>query len=456
VRYLLIGLLFVVPLGCVRTLQADRGGDAGGDAGLAPKDALFESRVSTDDASTDGEVGDSGEDGTSTTVQLDPSFGKSGLVRVLGGGTRAQLKRVAVDSKGRLVAVGHGGNVGVDYIVVRLSPDGSFDTSFNNGNPLLGSGSGTSFNVFAMGLTTSDQIYVAGGIDGRYALIRLKVDGSLDTTFAQNGMLTFDRGRDTQSLRDLAVGSDGSLTLLGNSESPTGGPSDSAYFRVSEQGVLTLGGVSNPGPVFDSTSIASLYRAAAGDYIVSRGFDSQLGYNVVFMARLKNSALDTSFGSGGTVRQAVVSELHNVWRAAIDGQGRIVICYAQGDGNTTQTGIVRFANDGTLDSSFGSGGTTLVTVGTSSRPRAVVIDNQGRAIISGTSVSPQRTFVARLTAGGVLDRSFAPEGVASWDFGADEYAGQSLIDSAGRLVLVGWNGTDGGGGGWVARFLLPP
>lgn len=107
---------------------------------------------------------------------LDPSFGSDGRVTTDVGGSADD---VAIDSQGRIVAVGYqAGRGNYDdrsaFAVARYNPDGSRDRSFgSNGVVTTDFGADTLDEAFSVAIDAHDRIVAAGGVTpGDYALAR--------------------------------------------------------------------------------------------------------------------------------------------------------------------------------------------------------------------------------------------------------------------------------------------
>lgn len=108
---------------------------------------------------------------------------------------------VAIDAAGKILACGYNRNANgdIDVAVWRYNTDGTADTTFGtNGvvshNGASGSSSGNEIG-FAMTIDPAGKILVAGGaINGTVsmtALWRFDPNGTIDTTFGNNGFVTF-------------------------------------------------------------------------------------------------------------------------------------------------------------------------------------------------------------------------------------------------------------------------
>ena len=150
---------------------------------------------------------------------IDKTFGSSGAVTINGvHDTDASPCRLAIDSKGRIVLLGAANDnihLGLnDWALVRLTLNGALDSSFGN-NGYVASDFGGDEIVISMAIDAHDRI-VAGGATTQglmsfpKALIaRYTSDGALDKTFA-NGILTIS-GSD--QIRRVYVNTDSSILI---------------------------------------------------------------------------------------------------------------------------------------------------------------------------------------------------------------------------------------------------
>ena len=97
--------------------------------------------------------------------------------------------------------------------------------------------------------------------------------------------------------------------------------------------------------------------------------------------------------------------------------------------------VARYTAAGALDASFADGGVAdaLLPAGTG-RANAVAVDRRGRILVAGQA--GDEMAVARLAAGGGLDPAFGTAGVTLLDPGAGVDAARAIaLDGAGRIVV---------------------
>ena len=156
-----------------------------------------------------------------------------------------------------------------------------------------------------------------------------------------------------------------------------------------------------------------------------------------------NGVLDSGFGTGGTVLMAVgTTNAGAAFAVAIQPDGKIVTAAPDGIRLT----IFRFNTNGTVDSTFGTGGSVAITAaGIFLAPAngGIALQSDGKIVIVTNEI------VARLLANGQLDSSFGSNGVAPTatvgGVGGTSVAilsnGQILIGSGNVTSLYSANGS---------------
>jgi uncharacterized delta-60 repeat protein len=156
------------------------------------------------------------------------------------------------------------------------------------------------------------------------------------------------------------------------------------------------------------------------------------GYFVV--ARfLPDGRLDPTFGQGGIVRATVPNAASTPRAVALQPDGKVVVAGELQRGappGVRDSFVARFHPDGRLDAEFGANG--IVVLGYQAHVRAVVVHADGRVLVGGDPV------VARLTPRGELDPTFGAGGVV----GNPPLSVEALLlQPGGKIVAAGWDGT---------------
>jgi uncharacterized delta-60 repeat protein len=348
---------------------------------------------------------------------------------------------VALDSNGDIVVAGFSFTEtrSYDFDVWRVNPDGTLDGSFGVG-----------------GVVTTDILVPgsegAGGVvaqpDGRMVVfsgnrvLRYAADGSLDTTFAGDGIADIS----LTWAADLAVDGQGRVIAVGTFVIPGGPP----LFRF---GVVRLNADGAPDVTFGDGGrvIGTFPDSLFGGFdsveiqpdgkIVALGgmYDAHNVLNLVVARFTPDGTADAGFGEAGWAFAAFEppSNFSPGLAAALDSTGRIL--------GASGTGVVRFSPDGMLDTSFGSGG---IAATTASDLTDIVVGPADSVFCVGNRYYDPTGWdivVARFTSSGTPDISFGGTGAVITDFGtADESAYALVYDSAaGRLIAGGYRFPDG-------------
>jgi uncharacterized delta-60 repeat protein len=150
--------------------------------------------------------------------------------------------------------------------------------------------------------------------------------------------------------------------------------------------------------------------------------------------------LDTSFGAGGIVTTSFPTSNNFVHAAAIQADGKIVVVGATSHAVPDFT-ILRYNNDGSLDSGFGmSGKVTTDFFGGDDTAFAIAIQSDGKIVIAGSASNNQtgsHFALARYNPDGSLDSGFGTGGKVATNFSGTSGAFALVIQPDGKLVAAG-------------------
>src|SRR5215204_2216896 len=165
---------------------------------------------------------------------LDPTFGNGGIV-ITRDSNRYQFDYalgMAIQSDGKIVVVGEGnaGTFNWDFAVVRYSPDGSLDSTFNGTGKVITKAGGGANSVV---IQPDGRIVAAGGSQNGFTLVRYDVEGTLDTSFYGTGKVITSVGN-SGGVGELAIQPDGKIVAAGYVGDVTG--DDCAVVRLNPNG----------------------------------------------------------------------------------------------------------------------------------------------------------------------------------------------------------------------------
>jgi len=141
---------------------------------------------------------------------------------------------------------------------------------------------------------------------------------------------------------------------------------------------------------------------------------------------------DPTFGVGGKVVTDLGSATVDSWSAmALLPDGKIVVAGRSGG----DFALARYNHDGSLDSSFGSGGKLTTDFGGGDAAAAMALQPDGKIVLAGGSSF--RVALARYNPNGGLDATFGMGGMVISDFGGGESAAAIGLQHDGKIVVAG-------------------
>ncbi len=260
---------------------------------------------------------------------------------------------------------------------------------------------------------------------------RMTPAGVLDPTYGNGGIVTVDING-SSCANALVIQPDGKIVLAGAGNG--NGALDFAAVRLLPNGALDTsfgtGGV--------TTVPIGSYAIANGivlqpDGKLALGGAATVSQNEAAIARLNaDGTLDTSFGGGGTATVPLPSA---AWGIGLQGDGKLVLAGQQTSSGTQAYMAARFTASGAADTGFGSQGVVTLPVGSWAQANGIGIQPDGRIVISGSAWSS--TVVAatvRLNSDGSKDQSFGTGGLSEVPYGG---AMNGLtIQGDGHIVLA--------------------
>ncbi|TQV89522.1 Calx-beta domain-containing protein [Aliikangiella coralliicola] len=385
-----------------------------------------------------------------TDGSLDTSFDGDGLLRLGAiGGEGDHPEAIIQQSDGKLLITGSATNaLNDDLFVVRLNQDGSMDTSFE--------GDG----IFAIEIEDGDdrgrelleqadgKIIVAGyhhdNSKRNGHLIRLNADGSLDTTFDSDGIASFNLADFNDRFYSVVQQADGKLIAVGSGQSSD----DIDQFllvRFNEDGSLDTsfdsdGIVTTQFPDVEESKSRTIIQQADGKFVAA-GYTVHNDQGDFALARFNSDgSLDTSFGNDGLVTHYDEAGTADLLKALIkQSDGKLVVAGSSDDGHDNELiAVVRYNQDGTLDTSFDEDGivTTAVSGSGEDYGNALLQQSDDKLIVAGRNHSQDFTLV-RYNTDGSLDDSFDSDGIVTTSVGTSAAINGLIQLSDGSIMTVG-------------------
>lgn len=273
----------------------------------------------------------------------DTSFGTNGKVQTAIGIIDDEIKALSLQSDGKIIAVGYT-NAAFDFneylpqiAVVRYNINGSLDSTFNNDGIII-----TSFGnydlAYSAGVQPDGKIIVGGthvNDSGKYQflVVRYNHDGSHDNTFNNDGKI---------------------ITTMGN------------YYDV----------------------IHSVVIQGNGKILVSgtSGAENNWEHYHFALARFNsNGKPDSTFDKDGKIITCLQTPFDIAPSVALQNDGKIIVAGGLSSNTTLQDlALIRYNNDGSLDSTFDGDGKLITTINGNEMAYAIKIVDS-RIIIAGSN-----------------------------------------------------------------------
>ncbi|MCP4966187.1 MAG: hypothetical protein GY926_13250, partial [bacterium] len=157
-----------------------------------------------------------------------------------------------------------------------------------------------------------------------------------------------------------------------------------------------------------------------------------------------DGSLDSSFGTGGTVVTSITSGDDYLTGLALQADGKILATGFDHNGSEYEYIVVRYDTDGSLDTSFDGDGIVITDPSASGggRARAITVQDDGQIVVIGDSDGGVNDFtVIRYNANGSLDTGFGGgDGITATDMfsaGNHDYAKSGAMQADGKILLGG-------------------
>ena len=331
---------------------------------------------------------------------LDTSFGTGGKANVVFDGQNYEdtANALAVQPDGKIVLGGQAYSTDLRhqvFAVTRLTADGQVDTGFGTDGKVQTAISEPSYlnsdEIQAVAIDADGKILVAGStgqyIINDFAVARYNADGTPDTTFGTDGVVVTDSGVGEDVARAIALQPDGKILVAGNM-SGGGGNDNFGVVRYNHDGSLDTafgnGGMTNT-DFLGGTDWPAGVALLPGGKIVVGGFGEMEApcyqchkYGPALVQYNADGSLDTTFGSGGQVHTDFIYSI-SAYSFARAANGKLALAGRSGN----DFAVTVYNANGSVDSAFGDGGLATAAFGGQAWVYGVAFQADGKIVAAG-------------------------------------------------------------------------
>lgn len=383
---------------------------------------------------------------------LDNTFGTNGRVITDISAEENEARDIVIQPDGKIVVAGRSiAGIYNQFALARYNTNGSLDNTFGSGGLLVTNVSAGDDVIRGMALQPDGKIVVVGyaGVANEYlAIVRYNTNGTLDNTFATNGidsLLIIDNpGDGDRSVpNDVKIQSDGKIVVAGLVKNSVG-VERFAIVRYNTNGTLDASFGSGGKQIIvygaGDGELESLAIQTDGKIVIAGHYDNG-GDRDIYVGRINQFGMDNSFGTNGNVTYDFGSGDDEVWTLALQNDGKIVVAGNVSNGSDKDFGLLRYDASGVLDNTFGTAGAVITELGANidDYPLQAIMQPDNKILVAGVQFgTTQDLVIARYNANGTLDNAFGTNGLVIEDINnTDDIAFDIALQSDGKIVITG-------------------
>ena len=326
---------------------------------------------------------------------LDSTFGPNGDGKVtidFSGEDSNDRGRGGVvrDTQGRIIVAGYD-SFGKKYEVARLLENGALDSSFGTGGKVIESSANTR-RITGVKLNKNGKIVLFGETTSDdLVVIQLNTNGLLDTSFGDSGMKLINAGGAIMRSRsEFIIDPQGKIIVVGDN----GDDGDFVIARLNADGSFDTKFGNNGIAIIDiptDRAEGGIALTRLGKIIVLGTINSNSNDRMVAFQLNNDGSLDTAFGTNGSTIVSVSNNDFGEGGITIDSWGNIYLYGTESEANNNEIILARLKPNGLLDITFGNNGITLIGPKLDAgfgQSGGITIDAQGRIVLLATRQNP--------------------------------------------------------------------
>ena len=333
-------------------------------------------------------------------VCLDPDgeiyapFGAMGVRKNTISGVKT-INRIILQPDGKILAAVeyYKPSTGLaDFAIVRYTSSGDIDTTFSSDGMAVADYHGQNDYAVDLALQPDGKIVAAGftcnpyNTVGDLAAVRFNADGSIDATFADDGIFVFSTPDDNERVYAVGVTPEGKIMLAGEMDYVTY-PTCMCVMRLNTDGSLDdhfgFLGLAVVNPTADNEKCRGMALYPYG-HVTLFGYHGAAERQAV-IARLDSEGnADTTFGAGGSI----ILDLGAGYSRCVGGDcgvgDTLVVAGESGSGTNDGMVVAQCLANGSFVGSFGNGGIEKTSFGRWVHAVGMTRQPDGKILLVGT------------------------------------------------------------------------
>jgi uncharacterized delta-60 repeat protein len=296
-------------------------------------------------------------------------------------GAKCGAEAVTIQSDGKLLVGGYTSNStsnsgNLDFMITRYNIDGTLDQSFASGGiwtlPIA-----SDQRVNTLAVLTDGKILAGGtGTGSGSLLLRLTVQGTLDTSFNTTGLM-----QTSQAVNQIILLENGEMFITGNGK----------IGKYSSDGILnTSFGVNGYSQPTSLPGIPNFKILSNGDIMGAGSTLNPTTYAEYIVMYNSNGTLKTSFGNNGMMLDSnlptnILSQINEIEEL----NGTVYIGYSHGPSSNYDFRVKAFSTEGVPKQNFGTNGSStfyMVNQQYHDYMQDIAVQPDGKLIVAGNTV----------------------------------------------------------------------
>lgn len=345
---------------------------------------------------------------------LDSSFDANGFIEVeFTGANSVDIERSLIQSDGKLLVLGKAlyGDRG-EVFMIRYDSQGNLDQTFGSDGIVTHTRAGQYLSAFNFGLLSNGNIIVgvANSVNGE--LVAYNSTGSIDTTFGTMGIVTMGH---MDSLSDIYVDSNDVTYVLGSKFNADADFNIIAYDSSGNASAAFNGGAVKTFDYGDYEAGVKILTVSGTVYVMGLLTNGQ---DQCFLSRvLANGTLDNTFGTGGTVTSAFGTSYGSCSTLKRQSDGKVIIAGYGNSNAAPRWSVARYESNGALDTTFGNSGNLVYHASDPNDYFESISDieilSSGKLLVAGArsiNASTPKIHLIRFNSDASIDTSFGTDG----------------------------------------------